>query len=513
MRSKALVRASFCLPAIACVVVLAISVEAKAELLRLAASTPLSSYADPLALDSGNGIIPSVFDGLTTIGNDGAVKPALAVSWKTTSDTTWELELRPDVRFHNGMSFDADTVVEYLTFISAPESFTYPIAAEAVTIKSVRRLGPLSIEVETKLPDPILHRRLSLIKMIPLNVWRDMGRTEFSRYPVGTGPYSILEWDRAGSSGVVMTGEQISWRPPQQIDRVQYIILSDASSRLQSLLSDAVDVANNVDPDAIPVIEAAGYQVQRNLGPIVLAIAFHNCGERSSPVTDIRVRRALAMSVDKDRIVQRLLGNTTVVSEQGGVPGAFGYNPDITPNPFDPGAARKLLADAGYGNGLELTVGLFSGQFVADTLIFQQMAQDWAAIGVNAELRRFAFPEFNRRALIADWEGIDAFSVPWSYYQHGDVGRTLKRFTGDHAGPYFCAPELIDDIADSDTEMDEQVRAEMLQSIMSRLHDLVPSLPLVQYVSINGLAPRILDFRGTTGAPLFGEMRVAPGTD
>ena len=454
-----------------------------------------------------------MFDGLTSLGSDGGVQPALALSWKTTSDTTWEFELRPDVEFHNGLLFTADTVVENLTFLIQPESFAYPNAVEAESINGVRKLGPLTIEITTRNPDPVLLRKLSRLKMIPMQIWREMGRTAFSRQPVGTGPYSILEWSRGGSSGVVMTGAQNSWRPPEQIDRVEYVILSDASSRMQSLLSGAVDIANAIDPDAIPVVEAAGFTVHRQLGPVVLAIAFHNCGERSSPVTDIRVRRALAMSVNKKRIVERLLDNTTVVADQGGVPGVYGYNPDIQPYPFDPDAARALLADAGFGEGLDLVVGLFSGQFPADTLIFQQMAQDWTAIGVNAELRRFAFPEFNRRAIAAEWDGIDAISVPWSYYQHGEVSRVLKRFAGDYVGPYFCAPELLDDIAAADVEMDEQVREKMLQDLMARLHDLVPSLPLVQYVSINGLSPRVPEFKSNTGAILFGEMRVLPNAD
>ena len=489
------------------------SIDANAETVRLAASTPLSSYADPLALDFGNGIMPSVFDGLTSLGSDWTVQPALALSWKTTSDTTWEFRLRPNVRFHNGSPFTADTVVDYLTFLIKPDSFAYPIAVEATSIKGVRKLDSLTVEISTHKPDPVLPRKLNRIKLIPLQDWREKGRTAFSRQPVGTGPYSILDWNRGGSSGVVMAGERNSWRPPEQIDRVEYVILSDASSRLQSLLSGAVDIANSIDPDTIPVLEASGYSVSRQLGPIVLAIAFHNCSGTSSPVTDIRVRRALSMSVNKKRIVEQLLGDTTKVAEQGGTPGVYGFNPDIQPYPFDPIAAQRLLADAGFGDGLDLVVGLVSGQFPADTLIFQQMAQDWATIGVDAELRRLAFPEFSRRATDADWNGIDAFSVPWSFYQYGEVGPTLKRFAGDFPGPYFCAPELHEEIATSDIEMDENIREEMLQNLMARLHDLFPSLPLVQYVSINGLSPRVLEFKSNTGAILFGEMRVASEID
>ena len=481
-----------------------------AETIRLAASTPLSSYADPLVIDPGTGIIPSIFDALTTVGPDGTVRPALAVSWATTSDTTWVFRLRPNVVFHDGSPFTADTVVDHLNFLSAPGALAYPIAVQAKPIAGVRKLDPLTVEITTHQADGILPRRLSRIPIIPLNVWSEVGRTEFSRHPVGTGPYSILEWGRAGSTRVTMVGAENSWRAPEQIDRVEYIILPDSGTRLQGLMSGAVDVANNIDPDSIPVLEAAGFRVRLQASSMNLAIAFHNCGDTSSPITNRRVRLALNMAVNKDNIVDNLLSGTTEVATQGATPGVLGYNPAIKPRPFDPAAARSLIEGAGYGDGLDLVVGVFSGQFPSDSSIFLQVAQDWAAIGVNAEFRPHAMTEFSRRAQAGDWEGTDAISAVWSHYRFGDVSRALKRFTGDHAGPYFCAPELLDDIAASDTIMDEEIRETALQDLMARLHDLVPSLPLVRYVSLNALSPRVLEFKAETGRILFEEMRVAP---
>lgn len=485
------------------------SFDGAAETIRLAASTPLSSFADPLALDLGNGIIPSVFDGLTRVGANGIVFPALALSWTATSDTTWTFQLRPETTFHDGTPFDAETAVEFLTFLSAPDSLVFPIAAEAASIAGVRQLDPLTIEITTHQADPILDRKLSRIKMIPLSVWKEKGRTAFSRQPVGTGPYSIAEWDRAGASGVVMKAAVNSWRAPQQIDRVEYIILPDAPSRIQSLFTGEADIASAIDPDTIPVLEAAGYKVHIQPGPIVQSIAFHNCGNTTSPVNDHRVRLALNLAVDKQRIVKQLLGGATQAATQGGLQGVFGHNPDIEPYPFDPDTARSLLAEAGYGDGMQLVMGLFTGQYPSDALVYQQVAQDWGAIGAEVELRRFTYPEFIRRSATADWDGFDAFTAAWNHYEYGEVGRSLKRFAGVHPGPYFCAPELLNDIAASEQEMDDKAREKMLRDLMARLNNLVPSLPLVHYVSINGLSPRVLEFKSETDAILFGEMRVA----
>lgn len=484
-----------------------------AETIRLSASTPMSSYADPFAIDPGTGIISSVFDGLTIVNSDGIVRPALAASWVATSDYTWVFRLRPNVVFHDGSPFSADSVVELLNFLIVPDAIIYPIAREAKSIAGVRKLDALTVEITTHRADAMLARKLSRIPIIPLDVWLEVGRPAFSRQPVGTGSYSILEWGRAGSSKVTMISAENSWRAPEQIDRVEYIILPDSGTRLQSLMAGEVDVANNVDPDSIPLLEAAGYKVLLRPSPINLALAFHNCGDTSSPVTDRRVRLALNMAVNKNHIVENLLSGTTEVATQGAAPGILGYNPDISPYPFDPKVARSLIEEAGYSDGMDLVVGVFTGQFPSDTSIFLQVAQDWAAIGVNAELRPLAFTEYIRRSMVADWQGIDIISSVWSHYEYGDVSPALKRFSGDHSGPYFCAPELLADIAKSDTVFNEETREAMLQDLMARLHDLVPSLPLVRYVSINALSPRVLDFKSRTGAILFEQMHVAPSLD
>ncbi len=487
-----------------------ISNSVTAETIRIAASTPLTSYADPLAIDSGNGLIPSIFDGLTSVNGDGTVRPALAESWTITSDTTWVFRLRRNVVFHDGSPFNAISVVDVLNLLRAPEALVYPIASEVSSIAGTRIIDPFTVEITTHRADGLLARKLSLIPIFPVNVWIDMGRTAFSKHPVGTGPYSILDWGRGGASHVTMTSEESSWRAPKQIDRVEYIFRPDSVTRMQSLMAGEVDIANSIDPDSISLLEAAGYRIYRQPHAINLAIAFYNCGGRSSPTTDRRVRLALNMAVNKNRIVDNLLSGTTEVATQGGTPGVLGYNPDIKPYAFDPTAARSLLAEAGYSDGLDLVIGVFSGQFPSDSLIFQQVAQDWAAIGVNAKLQPLAFADFSRRIQTGAWDGIDAFSAVWSHYQIGDVSRALKQFSGGVGRTHFCAPELLDEIIDSDSILDEAVREATLKDLMSRHHDLAPSLPLVRYVSLNALSPRILDFKSETGRILFEEMRVTP---
>jgi len=143
-------------------------------------------------------------------------------------------------------------------------------------------------------------------------------------------------------------------------------------------------------------------------------------------------------------------------------------------------------------------------------LVFPQVGQTWSAVGVTAVLQQLAFPEYLRRSAASDWEGFDLFASVWSHYQFGDVTDSLRRFSGLHPSPYFCAPELHDDIQLAEGEMDPATREQMLQSLMAQLHAKTPSVPLIQYAGINVTAPRVLTFKSKTDAILFGEIRVTP---
>ena len=485
----------------------------KAESVRLAASTPMPSYADPFAIDSGVGVIPAIFDALTLVDNDGTLQPALAMSWDIVNETTWQFQLRPGVAFSNGIPLDAEVVADQLNFLASPDALIFPIVSEVGTIESARALSPLTVEVVTRQPDAVLARKLSRIPIVPMDVWAEMGRTEFSKAPIGTGPYKIDRWGAGGASGVTMSRSERSWRQVEDVETVEYVILTDPSSRLQSLLSESVDISIAIDLDSIPAVEAAGYRVRTQLGPMVLALVFRNCAGANPLIKDVRVREALTVAVDRRRIIENLMGSGEPFVFQGGTPGVLGFNPALNSFDFNPERARALLRDAGFNSNKPLVVGVFTGQFLSDALIYQLVAQYWSAVGVQTEVRRMAFPEYIRRFESGDWEGIDLMSAVWSHYQLGDVSRSLKRFSGAHSAPLFCAPELVEDVIATDSEINEITRGEKLEGLMERLHNQIPSLPLVQYVSVSAYGPRIVEYKSRTGAILFEQMRLRPVDD
>lgn len=481
---------------------------ASAATIRLAASTPLSSYADPLSLDVGTGILPSIMDGVTRIGPDGAVMPALALAWRTVADDRWVFELRPNVVFSDAVPFDAAALAAYVNLLAGPEGRGSQVLTDIDSLAGARVLGPLTVEIATRGRDVRLPRKLSRARVFNVEAFRRMGRTDFARQPIGTGPYRAESWS-PGGAGLTLIGVPTSWRAPPQIDRVEVKVIPDRSVRLQSLLAGETDIASNLDPDSIETLTAAGMRAHVQSGPIVLALAFRTTGDASVALRDRRVRRAFNMAVDRVGIAQGLLNGTADIATQVATPDSVGYDAGLDAYPYDPEAARALMAAAGYGGGFPITIGVFGGQFPGDTAVFQRVAQELAAIGVKAEVRQLPFPEFSRRTQSGDWDGFDMFSSLWLHYSFGDISRSAERHSCLFAKPWFCEPELTPLIAKANEEFDEAMRAKRLQEVNAAFHEAVPSLLLTRYAAIDGLSRRVERYVTLVDAILFNEMRVA----
>ncbi len=294
-----------------------------------------------------------------------------------------------------------------------------------------------------------------------------------------------------------------SWRVSPQVDRVGITVVPDSAARLQNILSEGTDISANIDPDFIPAIEEAGFNVSVRPGPIVLAIALRTAEGASVPLRDRRVRMALNLAIDRDSISQHLLRGTMEPAAQLATPEALGYDPSIEPYAYNPGRARTLLAEAGYANGFDLAGTVMTGQFPADAQIFQQVVQDLDSIGVRVVLGTLPVIEFIRRRSANTWDGVDVLSTLPSHYRLGDISRAAELFSCHDPITTFCDPTLDDMLNRSHQEMNPAAREKLLQAVNARLQHLAPSLLLLRYSAIDVLSKRITKF------PLFpaGKMR------
>ena len=437
------------------------------------------------------------------------MEPALALHWEAITPTTWRFVLRPEVRFSNGEPCDAAAVVATIAHLMRPESAAMAVAAETKTLTAVRAIERLTIEFDTRAPDPILPARLSLIQIVPPQAWAKMGPEQFAQTPIGTGAYLLGDWGTK-TGRTVLLANPTSWRKPKQIDRVALAVLADPVARAQALISGQVEITQNIGHEDIALLRRRGFIVDVLAAPAVMTLAIRNMPPATLALQDVRVRRALNYAVNKSDIADTILHGTTKPSGQGAIPGVFGYDPDIAPFPFDPGKAKALLAEAGFAKGLRLSAAVLLGNVPGDAAIYQKVAQDLAAVGVALDIKVVSGPEWSRLYTTGAWRDLDMVAMGWSSGSYYDSIRALEQFGCLRPGAFFCAPELNDLLTQAKTNMDTALREAQQRTLMRELHDLAPGILLVGGATIVARSPRLAKLISTGSGYRFEEMELAP---
>ena len=490
---------------------LCVTAESFAVTLRVAAAAPPSGFSNPYnTLPTAISQAPAaIFDPLLRLGPDGSMEPVLALSWTPTSPTTWEFKLRPGVVFSNGEPFDAAAVKFVIDYLKSPAAASLLIATEVRGVEEVIVQDPHTAIIRTRTPDAVLPKRMSIVYMAPPKAFAEMGLEAFSRAVIGTGPYRLKEWGDARGK-TVLESSPTAWAQPRQIDRVEVFNLLDPITRVQALTSGQIDIAYAVNHDDLEPLRDLGFQILIRQESQVLALALRADGAASPALADPRVRQALNYAVDKVGIATTFYHGAAQPAGQGAIAGTTGYNPDIKPYPYDPARAKALLVEAGYGAGLKLAARIVTGQYVGDGAVYQKMTADLAAVGVQLSLRSVLPLDWIRMYTGGDWNGADALSISWQSAVYGDTIRAIEPFSCRKPGRFFCAPDIEPLIDASNANLDPSGRDRQLQQIMARLHDLAPTIFLVNLTTVIASSPRVQDIVATRSGFRFERMSVTP---
>lgn len=438
-------------------------------------------------------ILAMLYDALTNIGADGTPQPWLATSWTAADPTRWVFTLRRDVVFSNGVPLTAAAVADNIAYVISAAAAVETLHVELENVAGARALDTHTLEIVTRTPDILLPHLMSMLPIAEPGAWRSLGPQGFARQPVGTGPFRVAAW-RAG--GLQLAAVPGSWRAPK-IAALEVLSLPEATTRVQALLSGRIDVAMTLGPEDAVALEAAGQRLVIYPTGGVMGLAFVT-EKPGAPVRDVRVRRALNYAVDKQRIIDGLLGGAARPAGQPAPRAAFGYDPDVAPYPYDPARARALLAEAGHAGGLKLTMELVPGTLPADAAIFQQVAADLVQVGVALSIKTVNFQTYARHYVTGDWEG-DAFGIYFVTDPYLDALRPMKRHSCAWKVPWYCDRAAMDLIARAQTAFDLAQRRALTRQVMARYHDQAAGLYLHDVAGYMGLSPRVAGLRIVNG--------------
>ncbi len=329
--------------------------------------------------------------------------PVLATSWTQTSPTVWRFELRKGVTFHDGTPFTADDVL--FTFKRAAGEGS-DVKSNISQIKEVRKAGDHVVEIETTLPFPILPEVISQLYIMskkwceenkavtPVDRRKGIENTA-SFKSNGTGPFRTKE--RQPNIRTVLVRNFNYWgKVESNVDEVVFTPIGNDATRVAALVSGEVDVVEPVPLQDIDRLKSnANLKVMQ--GPELRTIFLGMDQKRDellfssvkgkNPFKDVRVRKAFYQAIDVETIKSRVMRNAATPTGEMVAPAVKGFVADLNKRyPYDPEAAKKLLTEAGYPNGFEVTMNCPNDRYVNDSEICQAVAANLARVGVKINL-------------------------------------------------------------------------------------------------------------------------------
>jgi peptide/nickel transport system substrate-binding protein len=322
---------------------------------------------------------------------DGSIQPNLAVDAELSEDgLLWTIKLREGVTFHDGTPFNSEAVKANLERILDPEqAITFRFLVARITDIETPDEHTVVLHTATPFAPMLAHLTHSSIGMISPKALAEMSDEELADHPVGTGPFTLTEWVKGEK--IVLTKNPNYWGEPPTVDGIEFMAVREDGARMVLVESGAADVAVRVPAEDVPRLEALpGVKIDRTVSVRTIYIGFNVLKE---PFHDVRVRQALNHAVDKDAIVDFILGGQARVSDAPIAPNIFGYT-SVGPYEYDPDQARKLLAEAGYPDGFKTTFVHPTGRYVQDARIADAVRSQLAEVGVQADLNTMEWAQY-----------------------------------------------------------------------------------------------------------------------
>ena len=339
-----------------------------------------------------------VFDSLVHVDERGRSIPVLA-TWRTPDPLTWEFTLRKGVKFHDGTELTAEDVVYSL---ERPLTITSPggFATYVKAIVSKQVMDRYTVRLKTAAPYGALLQDLAEVMIVSKKAATGATSADFDsgKAAVGSGPYKLVKFSRGDRIELARNEEYWGGRLPW--DKVTLRILPSDPVRTAALLAGDVDAIEHVPSADLAKLRArAGLKLaqavswrtillhldqQREQPPGVLSKAGKPL-ERN-PFKDARVRRALSKAINRPLIVERVMEGLGIPAGNVVSPSVIGHDPAVKADAYDPEGAKKLLAEAGYPDGFQLTLATPNNRYINDEQVAQAVAQMLSRIGVAAKV-------------------------------------------------------------------------------------------------------------------------------
>lgn len=430
-------------------------------------------------------IITNLYDRLIESDGKGGVIPGLAESWEQVDPLTLKFNLKKGVKFQNGEELTSEDV-KY-TFEKAKESAK--VGTMYAMIDKVETPDAYTVVFKTEKPSGSLMHHLTHITASILNKKYDEATKDANLKPMGTGPYALQEWKNGSHMILKRFDDYFNGKAPIEIIEVRAV--PEENSRIIAVETGEHHIADD--------IEAIGRNIIKDIPSVKMeevssfGVAYLGLNTSKGPLADVRVRRAIAMGIDRDAMIDSVLEGSVQKANSILGPGVVGYSKDTKPYEYNPEEAKKLLKEAGYDK-LEFRLT------TSDNTLRKQMAEIIQAqlkeIGINVKIEILEWATFLNETGSGK---SDLFMMGWSNSSgDGDYGMTPMLHSSMKGSPgnrSFFDNKEFDDLLDAGKiELDPVKRAEFYAKAQDIMNSEVPMLPIYFQLSSSGVREEVKGF-------------------
>jgi peptide/nickel transport system substrate-binding protein len=482
-----------------------LAANAQDKVLRFAFQGTLNAL-DPYSLNETFtlGMLGNVYEGLTTRDKDLKVVPELAESWEMLDPLHWRFHLRKGVKFANGNDFNADDVIFSAERVRSDGSdLKTRIPADAEFVK----VDDYTVDVKLKTPNPILFAEWDTWYIMDKEWCEEVGAVKVvsakdtnpgpSAYKAnGTGPFKITS--HAPGVKTVFEPNKDWWGTPEHnLDKVVFTPIASDSTRVAALLSGDVDLIEPVPVQDIDRVNADP-NTEALTGPElrVIHLGFNQMDDElkssnikgKNPFKDANVRKAFYQAINIEAIDKRIMRGLATPVSLLIAPELYEQSEDFKRWPYDPEAAKKLLADAGYPDGFTVGMDCPNDRYVNDEQICQAVVSMLAKIGVKVNLNAQPKSKYFAKVLAPGGYDTDFYLLGWtpSSFDSWNVITSLAtcRDETGKGGPFnlggYCNKK-VDELADKIlVETDPAKRNELIHQAYEIMTSETSHIPLHQ---------------------------------
>jgi peptide/nickel transport system substrate-binding protein len=501
---------------------------AKAETFRFASQGDLNSL-DPYSLNEAFTltVLGNVYEGLTKRDPELRIVPGLAERWEVIEPTRWRFHLRRGVKFQNGEDFTADDVLFSAERVRAPGSDLKPrLPSDA----EVRKVDDYTVDFVLSTPNPILHYEWNSWYIMSKKWAAANGsvmpqpasgqqRSFAALHANGTGPFAITE-HQAGSRTLFKPNPYWWDKPRHNFDEVSLSTISNGATRVAALLSGQVDLIDPVPSNDIQRIrDNASTKIVAGAELRVIFLGFDQTRDElrgssvngRNPFKDVHVRKAFYQAIDVDAIRSKIMRDQFTPSTLLISSSLFSRASDFKRLPHDPNAARRLLTEAGYGDGLLVPMDCPNDRYVNDEAICQAVGAMLARIGIKVQFniqpkakyfaKVLASGGFDTSFYLQGW--YPASLESWNVLANIVGCRNTKKNLGQNNLGGYCNSKIDDLAARILVEGDGTKRDEMIAQAFHIEQDDVSHIPIHQQWLTWGVSKKMKIVQPASSAMLF----------